>query len=184
MDRAQRGFTLIELLIVVAIIGILAAIAIPNFLAAQLRAQIARMETDMKALGDSLTMYQLDRNCYPPNYGSNPDRELRPLTTPIAYINTIPHDPFRRVGAKYQSTTPNYDYTSWNESIRNSSYRGEDCRKYWLLHGIGPDTYEDVWGGRITPNEPYGFTIALWNMSNGISSRGDIIHTSWAGLSF
>ena len=94
----MQGFTLIELLIVVAIIGILAAIAVPNFLNAQTRAQIARVETDIKALSTALEMYRVDRGSYPgdhdlDNYFNN-ENGLFKLTTPISYMATLPRDPF------------------------------------------------------------------------------------------
>ena len=60
--RHPLGFTLIELLIVVAIIGILAAIAVPNFLNAQTRARVARAEADLTNLAKSMDLYLLDNN--------------------------------------------------------------------------------------------------------------------------
>ena len=63
--RGQRGFTLIELLIVIAIIGILAAIAIPNLLNAVQRGKQKRTMADMKALAVALEAYQVDNSVYP-----------------------------------------------------------------------------------------------------------------------
>ena len=60
--RTREAFTLIELLIVVAIIGILAAIAVPNFLIAQTKAKIGRMYTEHNAMNTAMMMYRLDYN--------------------------------------------------------------------------------------------------------------------------
>ena len=58
----RKGFTLIELLIVVAIIGILAAIAVPNFLNAQIRSKIACGYADMKSLATAVHSIRIDKN--------------------------------------------------------------------------------------------------------------------------
>jgi prepilin-type N-terminal cleavage/methylation domain-containing protein len=118
--KTNRAFTLIELLIVVAIIGILAAIAVPNFMNAQIRAKIARCQSDMKSLSTSIEQFRLDKNFFPVDWwdddtalgcerltvdlggvGAGPDCESRNtfailacLTSPVSYMSSLPFDPF------------------------------------------------------------------------------------------
>ena len=64
-QRNQKGFTLIELLIVVAIIGIIAAIAIPNLLNAIDRGKQKRTMADLRSVGTAVESYSIDNNVYP-----------------------------------------------------------------------------------------------------------------------
>jgi len=63
--KSEKGFTLIELLIVVAIIGILAAIAIPQFSAYRQRGYNAAATSDLKNFRTSLEAYYADNQFYP-----------------------------------------------------------------------------------------------------------------------
>ena len=64
-NNGRKGFTLIELMIVIAIIIILAAVAIPNYLRMTERAKKAAIESDLKALATALETYQTDWGTYP-----------------------------------------------------------------------------------------------------------------------
>ena len=66
----RKGFTLIELLIVVAIIAILAAIAVPNFLEAQTRAKVSRVKSDIRSLATAVETYFIDAGKYPLCYAT------------------------------------------------------------------------------------------------------------------
>lgn len=121
MKNRFSGFTLIELLIVVAIIAILAAIAVPNFLEAQTRAKVSRVKSDLRTMGTAIETYTIDYGKHPLDYavakgdptltdkksGSAVSGILHPgakladgtlragLTTPVQYItNCWVEDPF------------------------------------------------------------------------------------------
>ncbi|MBN2326450.1 MAG: type II secretion system protein GspG [Candidatus Omnitrophica bacterium] len=172
------SFTLIELLIVVAIIGVLAAIAVPNFLNAQIRAQIAKAESEMQALGTALEMYHMDKNRYPLFVGPdgvniNPvNRRLIPLTTPIAYISSVPQDPFLktrygvRIVENQHEAYVTYDYVdAWsiiNHGKQAVVGRSLRCSE-WQISGAGPDNNADTYG-----------TAPLYDATNGLKSWGDM----------
>ncbi len=178
MRELGRAFTLIELLIVVAIIGILAAIAVPNFLNAQVRAKIANAESDMQALSTALEMYRLDNNHYP--YWVNSDgsninplpRRFYPLTTPIAYISAVPQDPFiygppgARIDESQNESYTTYDYVeSWGTIRFNGATLLPPSRRCaeWRVSSAGPD-------GTNTYGNVYSYAG-----SNGLRSFGDIV---------
>lgn len=112
--QARKAFTLIELLIVVAIIAILAAIAVPNFLEAQVRAKVSRSKADMRTQAVAMEAYYVDWNRYTRDSDSSLDIKdvgdaaadpsnpiywrcangARQLTTPVAYMTSLLADPF------------------------------------------------------------------------------------------
>lgn len=173
MKRLQspltRGFTLIELLIVVAIIAILAAIAVPNFLEAQVRAKVSRAETDMRTLATAIESYRVDNNNYPP---SVVDAPLAPaynafnlrftvfalLSTPISYISSYPQDAFK--GSKDALNGPDdlrlfYDYrqvrledvsgdTTIQERATGFGIGIDEEFDSWLLYSPGPDKWQNI----------------------------------------
>ncbi len=106
----KKGFTLIELLIVVAIIAILAAIAVPNFLEAQTRAKVSRAKADMRSLATAIETYHVDFNsylyCNRPAFAikvpSRPNHRptFEKLTTPVSYLSSFEAftDPFKSRG--------------------------------------------------------------------------------------
>ncbi|MCA9444540.1 MAG: prepilin-type N-terminal cleavage/methylation domain-containing protein, partial [Candidatus Omnitrophica bacterium] len=67
LRRRPKGFTLIELLIVIAIILILIAIALPNFLESQMRAKIARVMSEQRSFSIAMESYFQDFREYPPD---------------------------------------------------------------------------------------------------------------------
>ena len=122
--RKEKGFTLIELLIVVAIIGIIAAIAIPNLLNAIDRGKQKRTMADMRSLGTSIESYAVDNNFYPKGMASVGAAGVSTHVAPI-YIKTVPTtDGWNNAwdvdstgtGAEYTITSPAKDGTQGTQT--------------------------------------------------------------------
>ena len=183
--RRSNGFTLIELLIVIAIILILIAIALPNFLEAQIRAKIVRMNGEHRSLMITLESYRIDFRKYPRNWISGVDSAdvsnfinprgwgLGVLTTPCQYITSIPYDIFR---VPYHT-----DYFNWgyDNGLQKNSFlaptSGEQIELY-LLRSYGPDAQPQLCTIINAPPEPLPVTMMRYSPTNGTASMGDIIY--------
>jgi prepilin-type N-terminal cleavage/methylation domain-containing protein len=173
--RGHEAFTLIELLIVVAIIAILAAIAVPNFLEAQVRSKVARVYADLRTLRTGLEAYRVDHNRYPFDYGNEDRRTWSQLTTPVAYLTSIPNDSFYDPNLRADT---NSDPTF--QPFAYGFLDGQDGSDYFL-HSAGPDLkwdnwdFPDFWDRWRSGKD--ATADMLYNPTNGSRSYGDIFAT-------
>jgi prepilin-type N-terminal cleavage/methylation domain-containing protein len=178
-----RGFTLIELLIVIAIILILIAIALPNFLEASMRARVTRVQAEHRSFSLAMESYFQDFKDYP-----NESR-IQLLTTPVAYMSQLGSDPFapadpgrfdfihpfdpfyfivvRKPGTSgYDNLLGDFNVwtgypSKWTTGTNDPTFDG---RVHYQIRSIGPNKANEF-GSRYAP-------------TNGTVSNGDI---NWFG---
>lgn len=213
MIRNRCAFTLIELLIVVAIIAILAAIAVPNFLEAQVRAKVSRAKADMRTIATAVETYVVDNNRPPvrrsrwnqgaPRFYPEPDKKIfdpavpsasvgmHVLTTPIAYITSIPSDPFNlpfrslmQPGNGYSDALEYWDDAQADSFVAFAKYQGfvqniAGLGKGYLLLSMGPDQYLGLlpvngWPWSDGTRNTY---MMIYDPTNGSVSYGNIFRS-------
>lgn len=184
----KKAFTLIELLIVVAIIAILAAIAVPNFLEAQTRSKVARCKSDIRNLANALEAYYIDNNKYvtetPSQLGvlNESERAARGfmwLTTPIAYITSFPLDPFTMTTQRWGKPGA-YWWYNWLE--RTGGFYSFDASSCPVSNGGGPWVWGS-WAWGIWGMGPDSIANAYlpYDATNGTKSAGDILRVGPGG---
>jgi type II secretion system protein G len=182
MKHSPNAFTLIELLIVVAIIGILAAIAIPNFLEAQVRAKVSRSYADFHTLSLAMEMYNTDTDSFPPDYGPDEMSSWRFLTTPLAYTTKVPFDPFNSAYDPVRQSKENaYVYFAYNHDWPAGTAKYIDTAGY-LIFGIGPNSRWDFWDFPdysivLVGEGPVAIRDMLYDPTNGTTSYGELVAT-------
>lgn len=110
LRRSQSGFTLIEIMVVVVILGILAALVVPQVMNRPDQAKVTVAKGDIKAIGAALDMYKLDNFAYPSTQQGLEALVSRPSGNPPAknwskdgYLKKLPIDPW---GNPYQYLSP------------------------------------------------------------------------------
>lgn len=198
----KKGFTLIELLIVVAIIAILAAIAVPNFLEAQTRAKVARGKADMRSIATALETYKMDHNKYPLDGQAPKGNEKYPpdmtqtileafgsarlnnmITTPIAYLTGNIWDSFLPATTPNNQRTLRYvDFKGTYIDYRNPPLPDTYSKYYkfagdWQVLSVGPDKAASV----TDPIHNTFWIVVPYESTNGTVSNGDIVRTNKSG---
>lgn len=187
---SSKAFTLIELLIVVAIIAILAAIAVPNFLDAQTRAKVSRARSDFRTLATGLEAYRVDANRYPPHgerlengtvnfpasaAGIATVEFLNPasLTTPVAYLTSTPRDIFSAPNVEPPLDSYGYIESRLGAEILRGNGLIDSANGIvptyggWRIYSGGPDLDK---GRDIKLN-------VLYDPTNGTISNGDLVRS-------
>ena len=179
-SRPKVGFTLIELLIVVAIIGILAAIAIPNFLEAQVRAKVAAVYSDFHNTRLAMESYYIDNDDYPLDWWWPPHDVTSwiLMTTPIAYMSSVPRSPFIEEQSFIADDFYLYEY--W----RGAGPSYDDGARYnvhWRFTSFGPDgradyaySYASNFPEYIATND-IRYQVGLYDPTNWSLSAGDLL---------
>ncbi len=106
----QSGFTLIEIMVVIVILGILAAVVVPNIMSRPDEARISKAKQDIRALSTALDLYKLDNYAYPTTDQGIEALATKPTSAPEpkhyreeGYLKKTPLDPWQN---PYQYLSP------------------------------------------------------------------------------
>ena len=143
MKTKRSGFTLVEILIVVVILGILAAIVIPQFTEASTEAKLSSLCTDLQTLRSQIELYKIQHNDELPGFGTASFTDALTAQTDIAgavgtdygpYIQKIPTNQFNNDDTVEMNGTLNGDDSAgWNFDTTTGQFHADDSAEHAAL---------------------------------------------------
>ncbi len=106
--KTRKGFTLVEILIVVVILGILAAIVIPQFTNASTEAKVANLKSNLQTVRAQIELYKLRHDDTPPAEATFASDMTTPDSNGMCYLPSVPLNPF--TGGNGVGTTSSSDW--------------------------------------------------------------------------
>ena len=191
----RRGaFTLIELLVVISIVAVLALVALNNYLDATVRARVSRVKNDLRVVANAFDLYYIDHNAYVPFVHGGEGRihnrvivpmsyRLSPLTSPVAYITSVPVDQFETFATTDGSPLiffDTFDYADLASLNRLGVKEGSGMTSggHWRLSSAGPDRIQSYGGTTAEVGETEVNLLGVdYDPTNGTISAGDIVRT-------
>ncbi len=184
----SSGFTLIEVLVVIFILALLGTLVFPSIQNAIVRAQCAKVQTDMISIRDALTAYHAVHSAFPVieqnMYKGVEINRFAILTTPINYIGSIPELPWRGKETTFHfddDFLPGRIVKDLNYQIMSFNYVPENFP--FTLYNFSPPGWNLMSGGPVSPS--VGWQPRYWySPTNGLYSAGGFYLDSYGTSSF
>ena len=155
MHTTKSGFTIVELLIVIAIIGILAAVTLVTYSGTQVRARDARRTHDMVAIMEALELYRFDHGTYPPSNGQDSPNSSSDVPSGYVYSSAYGYSYATNgswlrtlVDGKYLPEAPvdpiNNDAHYYNYYVYNNGIGSECPKPVYALRVLGYESGENI----------------------------------------
>ncbi len=161
---AQKGFTLVEILIVVIILGILAAMILPQFSSATESARASMLMDDLRVMRTQLEVFKAQHNGVPPGF---PGCDSTQTPTEAAMLDHVTRSS-NSAGATAAVNTPGYPYGPYMRELPTNPFNGKSTVRVLSASDTLPDSPADQYGWVYQPSSMTFKSDSLGKDNNGV----------------